>query len=287
MAVTMVAAAPVPATTASPGRRLVTWGLAAVVLGLGGWALALLVRAADEPGVHDGDVRLQSLRIALALTWGAVGAALALRRPTEGLGPVVMAGAVVSGVAAAASSALLDRPVASAAEIALALSVTLLPAVALHVVVVLPDGRFARRSHRTLVVTGYAAGLACGLLAVAVRPGVPLWLLAGEALVAATAGLAVSNARYPAPAARPASACSGSAWRSPSPPRSCWWRPRCACSSAGRGCWPSSPRRRPCWSRSRSCPVSCKRLLGRVDRLLAPHRVARRPDAASWSPCTS
>jgi len=196
MAVTMVAAAPAPATTASPGRRLVTSGLAAVVLGLGGWALALLVRAADEPGVHDGDVRLQALRIALTLTWGAVGAALALRRPAEGLGPVVMAGAVVSGVAAAASSALLARPGASAAEIALALSVTLLPAVALHVVVVLPDGQFARRSHRTLVVTGYVAGLACGLLAVAVRPGVPLWLLAGEALVAGTAGLAVSNARY-------------------------------------------------------------------------------------------
>ena len=196
MAVTVIAAAPAPASAASPGRRLLTSGLAAVVLGLAGWALGLLVQVADDPGVHDGDVRLQALRITLALTWGAVGVALSLRRPAEGLGPVILAGAVVAAVAVAASGALLDRPGRAAAEVALAMAVTLLPAVALHVVVVLPDGRFARRSHRTLVITGYVTALACGLLAVAARPGVPLWLLASEALAAGIAGLAVSNARY-------------------------------------------------------------------------------------------
>jgi signal transduction histidine kinase len=196
MAVTVTAAAPAPATTASSGRRLLVSGLAAVVLALAGGASVLLAGTADDPGVHDGDVRLQALRIALVLTWGAVGVALSLRRPAEGLGPVVLGGTIVGTVAVAASGALLEQTGRPAAEIALAMAVTLVPAVALHVVVVLPDGRFARRSHRTLAITGYVTAVACGLVAVAARPGVPLWLLAGEALVAGLAGLAVSNARY-------------------------------------------------------------------------------------------
>jgi signal transduction histidine kinase len=184
-----------PVTTVSPGRRRLTFALAAGVLATIGWTLVLLADAADATAGH-GEIRLQALRIALVATWGAVGVALSLRRPAEALGPVVLGGTVVGAAATAASGVLLDRPGRSGAEIVLALAATLLPAVALHVVVVLPDGRFARRSHRTLVITGYVLALACGLVAVGARPGVPLWLLATEALLAGAAGLVVSNTRY-------------------------------------------------------------------------------------------
>jgi signal transduction histidine kinase len=196
MAVTVIAAAPAPATTASPGRRLLVSGLAAVVLVLGAWSLWLLALIAADSDVPAGQVRLHALRVVLVLTWGAVGVALSLRRPGEGLGPVVLAGTVVGAAAVTAAGVLLDSPGRSVAEIVLALTVTQLPALALHVVAVLPDGRFAKRSHRSLVVTGYVVALACGLLAVAARPGVPLWLLAGEVLVAGFAGVVVSNGRY-------------------------------------------------------------------------------------------
>jgi signal transduction histidine kinase len=189
-------AATTATAAAGPGRRRLTFALAAVALALVIGASVLLAGAADAAGVHDGDVRVQGLRIALVAVWGAVGVALSLRRPAEGQGPLVLAGTIVGGIAVLAASALLDDPARSAAQIVLALAVTQLPALALHVVVVLPDGRFARRSHRTLVIAGYVTALACGLVAVAARPGVPLWLLASEAVVAATAGVVVSNGRY-------------------------------------------------------------------------------------------
>ena len=208
--VTTAAASKAILASPSPGRRVVALVLAAAVAVACGWAATSL---ADAHGDGDGTARLQAVRIVLVAVWGLVGVALSLRRPQEPLGLIVLAGTLVGAVAVATAGALVAEPGGTAAELARALAVGLLPAIALHVVVVLPDGRLARRSHRTLVIAAYVAGVVAGLVVFAGRPAVPLWLVATEALVAGAAAVGVSNARYVlVRGARRASACSGSGW---------------------------------------------------------------------------
>jgi signal transduction histidine kinase len=179
-------------TSPSPGRRVATLSLAAAVAAACAWAATSL---ADAYGNGDG-TWLQAIRIGLVAVWGLVGLALAVRRPHEPLGLVVLAGTLVGAMAVATAGALAAQAGGSAAELVRALAVGVLPAAALHVVGVLPDGRFARRSHRRLVVGAYVASAAAGLVIFAARPAVPLGLVAIEVLVAAAAALGVSTARY-------------------------------------------------------------------------------------------
>ena len=195
MSTTIEAPAITPATRPapappSPRRRLATLALAAAVAAACGWAVTLLADA-DGSGT-----RLQAIRIGLVAVWGLVGAALASRRPDEPLGLVVLAGTLVGAAAVVAAGALMVEPGGTTAELVRAVTVALLPAVALHVVVVLPDGRFARRSHRTVVVGGYVTAGVAGLVVVTGRPDLPLWPVALEVLAAGAAGLGVSNTRY-------------------------------------------------------------------------------------------
>jgi signal transduction histidine kinase len=176
----------------SPGRRVTALVLAGAVAAACGWAATSL---AGSHGDGDG-ARLQAIRIGLVVVWGLVGVALSLLRPQEPLGLIVLAGTLVGAVTVATAGALVAEPGGTAAELARALAVGLLPAVALHVVVVLPDGRLARRSHRTLVIAAYVAGVVCGLVVFGGRPAVPLWLVATEAMVAGAAAFGVSKARY-------------------------------------------------------------------------------------------
>ena len=169
-----------------------TYGLALAVTAGVVWASVLLVDAHAAPG----DTRLQALRIGLLAGWGVVGVALSLRRPDETLGLVVLAGTVVGAAAVVGTGALMVEPGRAWAELARAAGAALLPAVVLHVVVVLPDGGFARRSHRTLVVVGYITAALCAVVAYAARPELPLWLIACQVVVAGVAGLVVSNGRY-------------------------------------------------------------------------------------------
>jgi signal transduction histidine kinase len=181
----------------TPGRRLLTFGLAAVVFGACAWAAELVAGAAGDASTDDR--RLAALRIGLVVAWGLVGTALALRRPREALGPLVLVGTAVAAAALVADGVLLGEAGSGAsgvAEAVRAFAVAALPALALHVVTVLPDGQFAKRAHRTLVVTGYVVAALAGVVAYAQRPGVPLWLVGVEAVAAGLAGAAVSNTRY-------------------------------------------------------------------------------------------
>jgi signal transduction histidine kinase len=174
----------------SSRRRVAALSLAVAVAVACGWAATLLAG-------EDGDwARLQAIRIGLVAVWGLVAVALAFRRPQEPLGLVVLAGTLVGAAAVATEAAVVAGRGGTAAELTRALAVGLLPAIALHVVAVLPDGRFARRSHQRLVVGAYVMAVAAGLAVFAARPAVPLWLVATEALVAGVAALCVSNARY-------------------------------------------------------------------------------------------
>ncbi|MGH9110704.1 MAG: hypothetical protein ACRDZN_00120, partial [Acidimicrobiales bacterium] len=128
MDVPLAATPPASVGVAPSGRRLVSLALTAVVLVAASWA------ATYVPDVPSDDVPLQVIRIGLVAMWGLVGAALALRRPHERTGLLVLAGTLVGAVAVVSSAALAADEGGSVAELVRALAVAVLPAVALHVV---------------------------------------------------------------------------------------------------------------------------------------------------------
>jgi signal transduction histidine kinase len=175
---------------AAPGRRLASVALTTAVLGAAAWTAMLL------PDVPADDLPLQAIRAGLVGVWGLVGCALALQRPHEPLGLVVLIATLVGASAVVASAALEAGHGGAAAEVSRALALGVLPAAALYVAAVLPDGRLARPSHRMVLVTFYAVGIAVGIGLASARPDLPLWVVLAEALLAAVIGLSVSNARY-------------------------------------------------------------------------------------------
>jgi signal transduction histidine kinase len=66
----------------------------------------------------------------------------------------------------------------------------------MHVLIALPDGSFASRSHRTVVLCGYASGAVVGVLLWLVRPDLPWWPIVLEVLLAALIGFPIANSRY-------------------------------------------------------------------------------------------
>jgi signal transduction histidine kinase len=190
MDVPLATAPTTSATVTSSGRRVATLGLTVGVVVAAAWAATFV------PDVPADDAHLYAIRIGLVAAWGLVGGALARRRPHEPLGLLILAGAVVGAAAVVASAALAAGEGGTAAEVVRALVVAALPAVALHVVAVLPAGRLARPSHRTVLVGFYLAALVVGIGLVSARPDLPLWIVAVEAAVAAAIGAGLSNARY-------------------------------------------------------------------------------------------
>jgi signal transduction histidine kinase len=184
------ATTPAGVGVAGSGRRLASLALTAAVLAAAAWAATFL---ADIPS---DDVPLQAIRIGLVAVWGLVGGAVAVRRPLEPLGLLVLAGTFIGASAVVASAALLAGHGGTVAELVRALAVGVLPAVAVHVVAVLPDGRLARPSHRSLLVACYIVALAVGVGLAMARPDLPLWVVVVEGLLAAAIAVSVSNARY-------------------------------------------------------------------------------------------
>jgi signal transduction histidine kinase len=168
--------------------------LARIVLALPGLALALAtgLLAAGATGT---ETVTQSVRIALVVAWALAGAVVAIRRPDQSFGLLVLAGATVGGIAAASDAALLERSGAGL-ELVRALAVAAIPAVALHVLVALPTGELVRRTHRNAVLGGYVVALAAGIGIWFARPSVPLWVLAVEGALAALVGGGLANTRY-------------------------------------------------------------------------------------------
>ena len=127
----------------------------------------------------------------LVVAWLIAGAVLHARRPREPLGVlllVVATGAALGTAATAASGPL--------GELVTRVVAATLPFAGLHVLVTLPDGTFAARSHRTVVLAGYATGAIVGLLLWAARPSLPWWPIALEVVLAGLVGFPMANARY-------------------------------------------------------------------------------------------
>ncbi|MGH8986301.1 MAG: histidine kinase, partial [Acidimicrobiia bacterium] len=125
------------------------------------------------------------------------GLLLAVRRPGEPIGALVLLGTALGAAGVASAAALLESD-SGALEAVRAFSVSALPAVGMHVLLGLPTGALARRSHRSLVVAGYVVALAVGLLVSAQRPDVSLLLLAAASALAALVGGGLSHTRYQA-----------------------------------------------------------------------------------------
>jgi signal transduction histidine kinase len=159
-------------------------------VGVLGAGLGLLLAGAclTEPDLEAGGW----VRAALVACWALAALLLALRGQAA-LGAVVAGASVVGGVCAASAG---SSDVSSVHVVA----ASLIPAVALHLELVLPDGFFARPARRNLAIAGYVvAGLTGGALALA--GAVPaVGVVAAAVVTALLVGLPSAHQSYQASA---------------------------------------------------------------------------------------
>jgi signal transduction histidine kinase len=174
------------------GRRLHATATLAPV----GAALALsgLLLVAD-----DGYSAAEVVRVGLVVAWALAGLVLVLRPGQRRLGAVVLAAAALGGVCVLCSG-ILHRdpagPLASAAALVRPLAAGLLPAVALHLIVGLPDGHLGSRPRRLAVAIAYAAGAALGFVLWGQRPQLPVWPVVVAGVLAVAIGVPASHRRF-------------------------------------------------------------------------------------------
>jgi len=161
-----------------------------------GAALALggLLLIADD-GLSPAEV----VQVVLVVAWALAGLALILRPGQRRLGMVVLTAAALGG-ACLLCGGVLHRdpsgPLAGPAALLRPLAAGLLPAVALHLIVGLPDGHLASRPRRVAVGVGYAAGAALGFALWDRRPNLPLWPVVVAGVLAVAAGVPPSHRRF-------------------------------------------------------------------------------------------
>lgn len=138
-------------------------------------AVAGLVVAADS---GDGPTEAQWVGVVLTALWAVSGVALGWRRRHDRLGPIVLAGAVATGVACLAE-ALVARSADGAgddlAAAALRVSLAFLPTLAFHMFLSLPDGRLKSSGRRRSALAGYVAGAVVGVALLADLDVLPAW----------------------------------------------------------------------------------------------------------------
>ena len=172
------------------------WCLLAVPVAVG-LAVAGLVVASGA----DGPTPTQIVASVLVVLWTSAGAALGVRRRQDRLAPIVLAGSVAAGVACLAqaviAAARADGTTSDAAAVALRLSVSVLPAIALHMFIGLPDGRLRSAARQRVVGLAYLIALGTGVALCSdldqmrAGPIVVLWV------IAVVAGTYATLLRYP------------------------------------------------------------------------------------------
>ena len=187
-------------TTSAGGRSTAAAGAAPTRLGLlallaAGAVLAVGLRVAGRDGLTAGEV----VRAIVVVAWALAGLTLVRRRSLQAAGIIVMTGVALAAVTCLASAAVEAdwRGVAGdAAVFVRAVGVALLPAVALHFVLALPEGLLVTPGRRRAAVFGYGVALATGVLMWAERPSLPLWPVWWTAAAAALLSLPAANRRY-------------------------------------------------------------------------------------------
>jgi len=157
-------------------------------------AAGFAVAATDDP------LAIELVRPAVVVLWAAAAAFLALQRRRERLCVIVVTCAVIGGAGTWAAAAVrhgsLTGGASLLADAGVRLSLALLPAVALHLLVALPDGRLTKSSQRLAVIVGYAASAAVGLALLVDRSRLIAWPLVALWVVDLAVGLSLSHDRY-------------------------------------------------------------------------------------------
>ncbi len=195
MGATLTVAEPLASVDHAPARAGTPAG-AWLVLGAG--ALAVLVAASVTVARSvDGGLAVWVVAALLVAAWTVTGLALVRRScPLGRLCLVAAAGSAVALAGAAARAAAAPGSPSLAADVAFAAGVAVLPAVALHILVGLPDGDLVTRARRGLAVTGWVvAAVAAAIWLAGPRSGQG-WIIALGSVLALAAGIGPANQRY-------------------------------------------------------------------------------------------
>ena len=162
-------------------------------------AVALAVAGAAV-AIGDDALPVELVRPVIVALWAAAGVALGIRRRHDRLAPIVLGGAVVGGfgtlAAAMGEHQSLDGAQAAFWDLALRLSAALLPAIAMHLLFGLADGRLATPIRRRAVGAGYVIATGVGLALMADRDRLVGWPIAVLWALAIGFGLHASHVRY-------------------------------------------------------------------------------------------
>ena len=169
-------------TTRSRPLMTVSSLLLAAVAVAGGVAAPLV----DESG----DLATQVVRAVVVVSFAAAGLIALARRPGERQPFLVLLFAALGGLAAVSASVVdahahgtvVGSTALSLAHFVQPLALALLPIAAMHVLLGIPDGSCV--FSRVAIAGGYVIGLALGLVLWAQRPGLPLWPVLLEAVIA-------------------------------------------------------------------------------------------------------
>jgi signal transduction histidine kinase len=159
----------------------------------------ILAGAAWVIAIADGPSPVEVVRPVLVVLWAAAGLLLGLRRRRDRLAPIVLGGSIVAAIGTLAAATIAHRPggaFESQWEVVLRISAAMLPAVALHMLLGLADGRLETPIRRNTVLAGYATGAVIGLALLADREHVVAWPLVLFWLVATGIGVYGAHVRY-------------------------------------------------------------------------------------------
>ncbi len=186
---TLIAGAAIPERSATERGPVLSATTCVIAIVGAIWAV---IQDRDEP---------QVMLIVLALvaaTWAAAGLAITVRQRCPGAGIVAaMAGTLAIGALSWSLDTTRDLHGIPAvmADLGQRLAATTAAAVAFHLLMTLPDGRWSRPERRTLVVVGYAVAAATGIALLANRDSVAKWPIV-LLWLATTAALPVAHANY-------------------------------------------------------------------------------------------
>src|SRR3954463_5376279 len=164
-------------------------------------AILLVVFGAVVARDADGQVG-EWTRVALVIVWALAGMVATRRKPEEQIGPLALRAPALGAVASACASLLaanghgihLSSAVVDLLHFVEAIAIGVLPIAVMHLILGLPDG-FCRVA-RWAIVAGYPIGVVVGVVIWIQRPGIPLWLVVLESVVAGAVGVIGSNHRY-------------------------------------------------------------------------------------------
>jgi signal transduction histidine kinase len=147
----------------------------------------------------DGLSGAELVRVGLVVAWTLAGLVLVVRPGQRLLGAIVLAAAALGGACVLCSGVLhrdLGGSLGAAAALVRPMAAGLLPAVAFHLIIGLPDGRLQSRPRRVAVAVGCVAGAALGLALWSQRPELPVWPVVAAGVLAVAAGVGPSHRRF-------------------------------------------------------------------------------------------